>query len=211
MTSNWNAELEYVGILGVCAGLPLALGIAGSGVNVDYEDTKDEQARKNASFGVKNYWVGLKEGSAKILRGANSDYHRDGLKYVVEASLKLCEEWGYSEGRNYHMGRLFRSLCILEKQQFLQESTLKLYWGFEGLDEMEVREVVRKFANLNIMRRELVHKSVVKDEQFCVRLHDLVLELCKKMEVEEKKRWRISLINAYRLVLEDGEVTEARA
>ena len=128
---------------------------------------------------------------------------------MVEASLKLCEAWGRSEGRNYDMGRLFRSLCILEKQQFLPESTLKLYWGFEGLDQMEVREVVGKFANLNIIRRERVDKSVVKGEQFCVRLHDLVLELCKKMEVEEKKNWHHGLVNAYRLVLEDGEVTEA--
>ena len=210
ITSNMVAELEYAGILQVCAGLPLALGIAGSGVNVDYEDSKDERDRKNASFAVKNYWVGLKEGSVKTLGGANAEYHADGLKYVVEASLKLCQAWGHSGGRNYDMGRLFCSLCILEKQQFLPESTLKLYWEFEGLDEMEAREVVQKFANLNLLKRERIDRSVFQDEQFCVRLHDLVLELCKKMEVEEQERWHLGLINAYRLVLEDGEVPGAR-
>ena len=74
---------------------------------------------------------------------------------------------------------------------------------------MEVRRVLEKFANLNIMSRERVGKSVVKDEQFCMRLHDLVLELSKNMEVNEKKRLHMGLINAYRLVLGDGEVTEA--
>ena len=68
------------------------------------------------------------------------------------------------------------------------KSTLKLYWRFEGMDEMGVSEVVEKFANLNIMKRERVDKSVVKDEQFCVRFHDLVVEICKKMEVYEKKK-----------------------
>ena len=91
--SNWNAEVEYAEILQVCAGLPLALGIAGSGVDVDYEDSKNEQDRKDASFAVKNYWGGLKKGSVKNLGGVIADYHRDGLKYVVEASLKLCEGW----------------------------------------------------------------------------------------------------------------------
>ena len=36
-------------------------------MNVDYEDTKDEQDKKDASFAVKNYWGGLKEGSVKTL------------------------------------------------------------------------------------------------------------------------------------------------
>ena len=86
------------------------------------------------------------------------------------------------------MGHLLRSLCILEKQQFLPESTMKLYWRSERQDEMMLREVVGKFANLNIMKRERVDKSVVKDEHFCFRFYDLVLELCKKMEANEKKR-----------------------
>ena len=41
--------------------------------------------------------------------------------------------------------------------------------------------------NLNIMRRERVEKFAVKEEQFCVCLHDLVLELCKKMEINGKE------------------------
>ena len=61
-----------------------------------------------------------------------------GLKYVLEASLKLYEALERSGRRNYYMGRLFRSLRILEKQQFLPGSKQKPYWRSEGLNEMEV-------------------------------------------------------------------------
>ena len=208
ITSNWNAESEYVEILTVCAGLPLALGIAGSGLNVDYEDSRNRKGRKNPSFAVRNYWYGLKRGSLKHLRATKTSYHTDGLKYVVQASLKSCKAWGRREGRNYDMGRLFRSLCILENQQFLPESALKLFWGFEGLDEMKVKEAVKKFADVNLVKRERVDRCIVKEEEFCVRLHDLVLELCKEMGVDEQQAWHIGLINAYRSVLEDSKVME---
>ena len=52
---------------------------------------------------------------------------------------------------------------------------------------MEVREVVRKFADLNLVKRERVDRYIVKDNKICVRLHDLVLELCKKMKVDEQQ------------------------
>ena len=71
---------------------------------------------------------------------------------------------------------------------------------------MEVRGVVVKFANLNLVKRERVESCIVKVKQFCVRLHDLVLELCKKMIGDEQQAWYIGLLNAYRLALEDGEV-----
>ena len=119
---------------------------------MDYEDRRYGEGRKDASFAVKTYWKGLSKGSVKHLRGANTGYHRDGLKYVAEASYKSCEAWGRNGGRKYDMERLFRSLGVLGKQQFLQESTLELYWGREGLKEMEVREVVQKFANLNLVK-----------------------------------------------------------
>ena len=97
--------------------------------------------------------------------------------------MKRKGQWG----RNYDMGRLFLSLCILDKRQFLSESTLKLFWGLGGLDELAVREVMGKFADLNLVKRERVDRRIVKEEQLCVGLHDLVLELCKKMEVDEQQ------------------------
>ena len=103
------------------------------------------------------------------MRGANTDQHRDVLLYVVEASLKSCETLEDICGPNYDMVPLFRSLFILEKQQFLTKTTLQICWRFEGLDEMEVRGVVRKFKNLNLLRREQIYSCIFKEEQFCVR------------------------------------------
>ena len=119
--SYWDAESEYVEIPKVCAGLPLALGIAGSGLKLDYEDSK------YASFSVKNYCSGV-SGVLNQLQGVNAEYQAGGLKYVVEASLQLCERWGFSGRRNVDMRRLFQSLCVLEKQQLISESTLEQYW-----------------------------------------------------------------------------------
>ena len=105
--SGWEAESQYVEILTVCAGLPLALGIERGGVNVDNEDSGDGEGRKDAPLAVKTYLDGLSKGSVKHLRGANADYHRDGLKYVAQASLKSCKVWGRSGGRKNDMKRLF--------------------------------------------------------------------------------------------------------
>ena len=69
-----------------------AVRIVESGRNENYEDAIDEQARKDSSFADKNYRVALKEGSVKHFRGANVDYHMDGLIYVVETILELCDE-----------------------------------------------------------------------------------------------------------------------
>ena len=73
--SDWDekSESECVGILEVCAGLPLAHGIAGSSVHVDYEDSGNGEERKDGSFAVMNYWDGLKEGGVEHLREANID------------------------------------------------------------------------------------------------------------------------------------------
>ena len=203
ITSNWNAELEYVEILKVCAGLPLALGIAGSCVKSDYEDSKD------ASFSVKNYWRRLDRGGLNQLQGVNFEYHVDGLKHVVEASLQLCEKWGFSGGRNTDMRRLFRSLCVLEKQQLIPVSTLEQYWG---LDEQQVGEIVRELANLNIVKRESKRSTNTdsKVSQFYVCMNDVALELCQEMAVEEEKEWHLKLVNSYRLTLEDEKEMETQ-
>ena len=85
------------------------------------------------------------------------------------------------------MGFLFCSMSILEKQQFLPVCTLKLYWELEGLEEMEVREVVRKIEEFNLLERERVNRSIFEDRRFCIRAYDFVLELYKKMKVDEEQ------------------------
>ena len=87
----WEAESEYVEILTVCAGLPLALLIAGSDMNKDHKDSGDGEGKKDAYFAVKTYWNKLKKGTLKYFLGANAYYHKDCRKYIVKASLDSCE------------------------------------------------------------------------------------------------------------------------
>ena len=39
--------------------------------------------------------------------------------------------------------------------------------------------------------------------QFYPRMHDLVLELCQEIVVDEEEEWQLRLINSYRLTLQD--------
>ena len=63
ITSNWGAELDYVGILDLCVGLPQALVIVGSGVHVYYVGSRNREGRKDSSFAVRRYFYRLKHGS----------------------------------------------------------------------------------------------------------------------------------------------------
>ena len=65
VTPDWEAKSEYAQILTVCAGLLLAVRIAGRGVCVDYEDSGDGERKKESSHAVKTYWEGLSKGSVK--------------------------------------------------------------------------------------------------------------------------------------------------
>ena len=139
------------------------------------------------------------------MQGANAEYYAGGLKYVVEASLQLCEKWGFRAGRNIDVRRLFRSLCVLEKQQLLPESKLQQYWG---LNKRDVGELVQKFRNLSIVKRDILRRSTNTNSevsQFYVHMHDLVLELCQEMVVGEEEEWHLMLINSYRWTLQDDK------
>ena len=52
---------------------------------------------------------------------------------------------------------------------------------------MEEREAVQKFEDLNLIKREWMDRCIVKGKKLYGRLHDLLLELCKNMKVEEQQ------------------------
>ena len=91
----------------MCAGLQLDPRIAGSVIKFNYLDSEDP------SYSVFKYCRRLEKGRVNQLKGANAEYHASGLKYVVEASLELCELRGIRGGRNMDKRRLFNSQCIL--------------------------------------------------------------------------------------------------
>ena len=50
-----------------------------------------------------------------------------------------------------------------------------------------MREVMGKFVDITLAKRERVFRSTAIEEQFCVLVDNLELELCTTMEVEERK------------------------
>lgn len=189
---NWGCANEFERILHVCAGLPLLLSIAGSSISIDYEDSED------VSFSVAAYWERLQDSTlAHLQEEHNPDYHHGGLEHVVEASLKVCCSWGRNGGWNYDIRQLFISLCVLDKQLSIPESTLMIFWGMRN---RSVSEIVRKLADLNIVTRTLSdrHKAAKgKKAEYCVRLHDLILDLCKHMAGDDVSSWHSHLIRSY--------------
>ena len=132
VTDNCGSEKEFLQVLNFCAGLPLALGIAGSGVNTYYADSGD------AFLAMKTYWGRLRGRALRRMRGTNLDYHKDGLKFVVQACLSACDAWARSEGRSYDMRNLFKSFSVLEKQASLPESALTGYWEVDDGEECKI-------------------------------------------------------------------------
>ena len=173
VSANLTCEATFIDILQVCGGLPLALAIAGSGIKSHFDNSD------SAAFAVNKYWTSLRDCNVPSSNKTN-DAH-PGLEHVVSASLKECERWGRSCGRHHEMNRMFESLCVLEKQTLITESALKSLWE---LGEREVGEVIGKFADCNIVHLEPFSQNATSDEtvyNYGVRLHDLVLMLCREM------------------------------
>ncbi|CAN8067520.1 unnamed protein product [Agarophyton chilense] len=175
---NKNA---FESILHICQGLPLALGIAGGSV-----------------------WKYSLEQHADQKQNAWSDFHRDllakrkdlldipaagygALTNIVDVSLEVLETW--SERRNFQ--KLFRALCVVQKQQCVPFNMLKNLWGLESLAEVE--DVVEMMNDVSVLqvRRESGFKNV--------QLHDLILDIAvlKASEEHEAQMFFRILIHNY--------------
>eukprot|EP00171_Calliarthron_tuberculosum_P007051 IDg7051t1 len=140
--SNTDPNLQDVSsevekILDWCAGLPLALSIAGSAVNYYYEDCQDD-----ASFAIKTYCENM-EDIHEDSDGEEYEYH-PGLSHVVEASLKICEQ------RGADMRCRFKALCVLEKQMTMPISALSKLWG---VDRKVADKTVETFKQFSLVKR----------------------------------------------------------
>ena len=74
-------------------------------------------------------------------------------------------------------------------------------------------EIIEKFRNLNIVKRDLSKKSTKvnsEDSQFYVRMYNLVLELRQEMVAGEEKEWHLKLIHSCRLTLGDDKSMETQ-
>ncbi len=179
-------------ILKVCAGLQLALCMAGRALKTTIEDSGD--IRKG--FKVYASQVERDQRPDETERGAQLYNH--GLSYIVVASLVQCEQWAEKSLKDVNVQDLFRSLCVLDKQKMMPKSMISILWG---LSSRQTDRVVRKFADLGLvvktadkMPSESSQNETVED--YSVRLHDLILVLCQEVTGEEQEERHGLVIDA---------------
>ncbi len=179
-------------ILNVCAGLQIALCMAGRALRTEIRRVGD--IRK--VFDMYASQVEHDQRPDEMQRGAQLYDH--GLSYIVDASLAQCEQWNEKSVHKVNVQNLFRSLCVLEKQMVMPRSMLSMMWG---LSSRETDRVVHKFADLGLVTKTMDTTTSERNsneiaEDYGVRLHDLVLVLCQEMAVDEQEERHASVIAA---------------
>ena len=170
-------------ILDVCAGLQIALCMAGRALRTEIRRVGD--IRK--VFEVYASQVKHDQRPDETQRGAQ--LYDCGLSYIVEASLVQCERWAEKSLKKANVQDLFRSLCVLEKQMVMPKSMLSIVWG---LGSRETNRIVNKFADLGLLTKTMDRTTSERSsndivEEYGIRLHDLVLVLCQEMSVDEQE------------------------
>ncbi len=179
-------------ILNVCAGLQIALCMAGRALRTEIR--RVSAIRK--LFEMYACQIEDDQRPDETQRGAELyDY---GLTYIVEASLVQCERWDEKSRKKVNVQNLFRSLSVLQKQIVMPKGMLSMVSGL-GLQENDC--VVNKFADLGLITKTMDRTTLGKRsnevvKEYGVRLHDLVLVLCQEMTVDEQEERHGSVVEA---------------
>ena len=179
-------------ILKVCAGLQLALCMAGRALRTERERLGD--IRKVLEV----YTSQLEYDQRPHETARSAQLYDQGLPYIVEASLVQCEQWAKKSLKKANVRDFFLALCVLEKQMVMPKSVLSYLWG---LNSRETDHVVQKFADLGLITKT-VEKTLPEltqnetKEDYGVRLHDLVLVLCQEMVGDEQEERHGRVIDA---------------
>ncbi len=141
-------ELDIEGyvtsILNICAGLQLALCMAGHALGCIVGELKDIEK------GFEVYARQLERDKLPDDEESSAQLYDHALSYIVEASLVQCEQWAENSLPNVNVQSLFRSLCVLEKQMTMPKSMLSKLWG---LTSRKTDRIVRMFADLNLITK----------------------------------------------------------
>lgn len=191
--SSVDVGNSFKDVLLKCAGLPLALAVAGSAVfNLAAMSLSPEnrlQAWEQFSKRLNNVF----ERCGEIFDEA-TDKH-PGLTLAMHASLEaanvLADKNRYYKIRNVlsHQ-KLHRSLCIVQKQSSTPIAVLARMWGMSCTT---ARRIVEDFAGLSLL------DVSGEGTSGCISLHDLVHDFCI-MEAgiaNEIEEWHFKVLNGY--------------
>lgn len=175
-----NSE-AFKGILNICNGLPLALGIAGAAV-LKYSENRDVDHEDAWT----DYYEDLRTKEESIIDGNAEQYGP--LRLIVDSSLGVLES---EKGFEMTFEDMFRGFCVLRKHQKVGGHVLQKLWD---LEITKVRQVAELFDGVS-----LVLLTTRRRNSFCVQLHDLILDIAmrKASERYEVKAWFSHLVENY--------------
>lgn len=188
--------------LDLCAGLPMALSVAGSAVRMKREICPH--------VNMTQIWLAyvhvLRSQPGKLTRERATDDRYQNLRSAFQASLSMLDEKSASAHEwdmSYH--EMYRALAVIQRQGWLPVSVLHLLWRLK--DEFEAEEVVDKFTFASLA--ELKIGTMNGNKSLGISLHDLQLEFVEgecKLHGEEQK-WHDRLVCAWRSVRNPDFVT----
>jgi TPR repeat protein len=185
-----RAAVEYV--LDQCAGLPLALAVAGRAIVESMTRTVGQTAA-----------VALLEFEADLEVTANERLLADeitstqskytNLSSVFEASLKAASGQSFANATDGSLSveEILWALCVMPKKAFAPVSMLQQLWDVKT--EREAANVVRLLSSRSLVVEE------VRDGVRGITLHDLVLDFCVKRAEEHGRAasWHRCQLDGY--------------
>lgn len=181
-------EKAIKNILDMCAGLPVALGIAGRGVR--WKREKWQGDRKEAWVA---YWAAVVERG--ILDTTADCYGKLGHSLLV--SLDFLDDDGYGDiagVAELSYKEMHRSLCVLQKEDWISASVLRLIWGLKNDDS--VFRVIARMRAVGVADEE--YRMQNGRECAGLSLHSLVHDFASReaQKHHEVAMWHAKLLDS---------------
>lgn len=180
-----DSHLEAArGILESCAGLPIALSVAGAAVS------RKVLAGLRFEYACQAYFKKVCE--HRVLNpGAKF------LDTAIRISLTTLEEEHQSseDGTcSLSVDELYESLCILDNQQFAPVPVLARMWG---ISEQKAEDVCVMLSSMSLAKMST--QTLDAREQCGAHIHDLHLDFCRQNASRNctEKKWHSRLLNGH--------------
>ena len=181
-------------ILDICGGLPLALSVIGRSIgriSLDMEQDIDRAIRA---------YLYLREDCGESIIDRDADDYGS-LSFALSASLRIlqqeCHGSTASANSRYSFGEMHRSLCIVQKQQWVPLSMLCRLWNLPSINEASL--VAGKMSEVGLL--DVTFKRFGEVDMKGVKLHDLVHDFATKEcgSARERESWHYRLLLNYNI------------
>lgn len=177
---KYQALESVQGILGLCAGLPIALGVTG-GYVAERVSVGLEFVFVCSSY-LKDLQDSVKLGSSVLESAINLS-----LKYLNSALKNMTDFTPAAPSAD----QMYESLCGLEKQQCVPVAVLAVMWG---VSEKSANSIFLLFSSMSLA------KALAQENFVGLTVHDLHHEYCSEKAQKEDRieKWHLRLLKGAR-------------